>query len=103
MLNPSVQRSISLFYSDEGEPADDEERELPLETETDEEADLRALLYGQVPDNEPMNTEERMPIEGNEEDMSAYQRKLELRRRKLEMDLVEKLLEDLENFDKSES
>lgn len=95
-------RLLQDMDEDEDEQRVDEERELPPETETDEEADLRALLYGQVPEDDPMDTEKRMPIGEEDEDLSAYKRKLELRRRKLEMDLVEELLRDLENFDINE-
>lgn len=64
----------------------------------DPEADLRALLYGQDTEDDPASTEKRTDDTTNGEDESYEKRKLEIEKYELEMDLVEALLRDLENF-----
>ncbi|PIK55007.1 hypothetical protein BSL78_08054 [Apostichopus japonicus] len=75
-----------------------DERTIPKEKD-DPEADLRALLYGQEPVDSPAGSDDTTEDADDDDTTNQTEREMKMRKYELEMDLVEELLRDLENFD----
>lgn len=93
--------SLESIVNRDKENTDDneaDERTIPKEKD-DPEADLRALLYGQEPVDSPAGSDDTTEDADDDDTANQTEREMKLRKYELEMDLVEELLRDLENFD----